>query len=739
MTFFPRAPDCAAAVRNASRGALEVCQHEYQLTGDPKSGSLLANVMYSRNDSVGASAIAMQLVHTSTRSDALQLLGFIARDRRKNDDAVTALEEARRMHRVEQRPKQIARDDKALALAQMGRGDFSEALQFADECIKEAELDGDKSTQHLCHLTAAKVLIRTGYWSMVGREFEAAKQLATTDLEHRDLEYQRGSLAQDQGEHASAIARFRTALHLNKDSGDIAWTVNTELNLAYSLAERHEFADAKHHLQNAMIVASDRKECAWVAAEIAYQSHDLASAASQTEKYFNLLGPDDSVDRDDQIDVATLRARIELERGDLESARRAAELGVKRAEQIRTAQTILELRPWVLAKWRAPYELQFAALARSGEVKAAAMAFDQWQGRTMQDALARPRLPASLDYRDMADQVTRLERWLPVASHAALARPADPEAVLSTMRGIDLLALIVAENEVWRLTAFHGAPHLALLGKLTDIQSDIDKFRGRATDAVLASTLGALFVPDDAFRQTREVLHVLVDGRLQGFPVAALRHGTTLLLEMRPIVHLLRLPESPCVQVNRSGHATVLADPDGKSQDMRAEAEQVAGLLHTASETGPAATKSALLAAAHDSVLHVAAHGAIGTNSGAVVLAGKEEVSALEISALRLAPSLVVLSACDAARSHELDSELAGSLVAGFLGAGSQQVVATLRPVSDRGAPEITTKFYRAGGVADPALALARVQRDLAKTANADWPYFAVFGPDVCTKGAPAH
>ena len=112
-------------------------------------------------------------------------------------------------------------------------------------------------------------------------------------------------------------------------------------------------------------------------------------------------------------------------------------------------------------------------------------------------------------------------------------------------------------------------------------------------------------------------------------------------------------------------------------------------------------------------------------------------MSALEILAGGVGPSLVVLSACDSATSDDSDPELARSLVAGFLGAGSQHVVATLGGIHDAGAPEITTQFYRAGGVADPARALAIVQAALARTDNVDWPYFAVFGPDVCPEGAP--
>ena len=105
---------------------------------------------------------------------------------------------------------------------------------------------------------------------------------------------------------------------------------------------------------------------------------------------------------------------------------------------------------------------------------------------------------------------------------------------------------------------------------------------------------------------------------------------------------------------------------------------------------------------------------------------------ALEIAARRLAPSLVVLSTCIGAVPPRGD--LAGSLAAAFVAAGADQVVATLRPVDDDGARELARRFYAAGGVDDPVRALADAQAALALTPNAEWPQFAVFGTDVCSR-----
>lgn len=735
--------DCAAVVHHGRSDAVQVCQSEYRRTQDPATGMHLADALNKEGDRARAKRIARSLLDTPARSDALYLLGWIALNEARLDDAITMLETARELHRDEHRPRELARDDAVLATVRTKRSEFAEALQLLDQCIT---LAGDESMQCYCHTIAARTLIQLGFSSAAEKEIETAKSLTTSDEAKIDLEYQRANLEQESKNYKFAIPLFEKVLRRIEHSPNVTRTLNVELDLAYSLAEERQFERALFHLKNASFRDSDHEkepERTWVAAQLAYRQHDLASAAALTEKYFELRGHDDPVDQDDRIDVATLRARIELEQGDLVRAASWAQRSVEQAERVRRTQAVIELRPWVLDKRRTPYELLFTALARSGQVEAAALAFDEWQGRTVQDALTRPRPPASLGYRGMADQVIRLDGWLRVARQAAFARSPDRDAVLHTMQGIDLLALIVADGEVWSLVANHGPPRLSRIKPLSEIQSLVDDFCSHPTNVKLASELGALLLPDDVFRETREVLHVLVDGRLGlhgrfgtlvGLPVAALRHGDAPLISMRPIARVLRLPETRCVHVARSGHATVLGDPDATLPNARTEAEQVAELLRTTSHTGAAATKDALFAAHNDAVLHVAAHGKMGIDGAAIVLADGE-VSALEISARQLAPSLAVLTACDGATSD--DSELAGSLAAGFLGAGSQHVVATLRPISDAGALEISMKFYSAGGVADPARALATVQSVLAKTGNTDWPNIAVFGPDVCPEDGP--
>lgn len=745
-------PDCATALQREMPDAWRICQAAYYGSGDHATGVLLARALHKRGDKPAfseATWVAVQRLATEVRvdvrADALQILGVIARDDRRNDDVVTWLEPARLLHLKQQRAGEVARDDAVLALALTDLDRFTEALARVDEGIKQAKQDGGANIQRQCHLTAAKTLIRIGYWKAAKKELDNAEKFTRSDFEKADLNYQRASFEQEQEHHGFAGQLFEKALQPTTPPAATTWMLKTQLNLAYSLAEQGYTDRAQYFLNEATLLDTGGKRQqtrTWVEARIAYRQGELARASSLIDKYLKLGTADDSIDASGKIDVAILQARIGLASNDFAGAERAAQRGVDLAEEVRNAQTTLELRPWVLDKRRTPYELLFLALADRDRIDDAAMAFDRWQGRTVQDALARPSPSDSLDYDTVAHQVTRLGEWLPVASQAALGRAPNPGAVLQTMRAIDLLALIVADGQVWRLTASRGSLQLSRIAELDDIKGSFDEFRGDALKPALATNLGGRLVPDELFRKTTDTLYVLIDSHLRGLPVAALRHDETPLIAMRPIVHVLRLPETPCVNSARAGHATVLGAPDEHAPTARAEAEEVAKQLQVTREIGDvaigigaAATKNMLLAAAHDAVLHVASHAAVGAD-GALKL-GDGSVAALEISARRVAPSLVVLPACATSASNDL--ELAGSLAAGFLGAGSRHVVATLRTVSDAGAHTVATRFYPAGGIADPPRALAKVQADLARTGNRDWPYFAVFGPDVCRAGTAEH
>jgi len=741
--------NCASRRATTIGSALSICQREYQETKDPTIGVWLAEALRQLNELAAAEALANELLATPSRADALRVLGSIANDRGHYEDAVAALERARAMHHSEHKPAGIARDNQMLAKVQIEHSRYAEALQALDDCLVATDdaahgRDRREGQQlaYMCHLTADEALTRIGYLDLANQEIDRAAPLAASPSDLVWLAFQRGTHDQEtarvppyEGHHEQAILAFEQALALDARAHVPDLAVVLDLSLAYSLAEAHRTDDADRHLAAARLRDTAHRyeaDITQVAARIAYRRGSLSLAYALNDQVYPTMAATEDTG-DERIDVAVMQTRICLSQGDLVRAERWATRGADEVERIRAAQSAVELRPWVLSTRREPYELLFVTLARAGRSEDAAMVLDNLLGRALLDAMARPKRGVSLGLRDVAHRTEKLGTWLSAISSAPFAKT-DRRTVLATLATTDVLALVVADGEIWRLASNRGQLRVDDLGPRTIWQERIDAFASNLGDRSRATALGDSLLPEATFRSTQP-LHVLLDGPLSSWPVAALRREGRPLIAVRPIVRVLRLPDTPCIVPVRSGRRIVIADPTGSLPDARREAEEVAALLHAGTAVGPSATVKALLGAMDSAVLHLAVHGEADDAGGVIELADRK-VSAPEISSRQVSPSLVVLLACDSA--HSKDTELAGSLAAAFLAAGSDQVVATTRPIDDRATRQLAGRFYRSGGIADPVRALAAVQAELAEQpgehANPDWPYFAVFGHDVCTR-----
>lgn len=728
--------DCITASRTASDGvAVTVCQREYERDKQPLIGTFLSDALRRSGRLEAAEALANDLLSTDVRPDALQILGKIETTRGRSDAAEKLLQEARRLHRQNANHVELARDDQALVRIQETREQYAEALQTLDEAIAEARAARDPRTEAYCRLIAARVLMTVGYFEASQQELDRAAQQFTGDRELAQLWRTRGDLEQEVGRgptrvahNKEAVAAFERALELARRAQLTSILVTTHLNLAYSLAELDQTDEADRHLAEAGVLdrggdyERPRQE---LAARIAYHRKNYSLARTLNEQVYPGIKTDD-----ERITLCVLQARIALETHDSDAAILWARRGVEHAEHVRAAQTLSELRPWVLASRRQPFELLFTAYARAGRVDDAILVFDRWQGRTLLDQMARPSPEPSPALSSTASRVESLGRWLPTASKAPLMSD-DGRTVLATLRTIDLVGLAVAEGEVWRLTASRGRFALDDLGSYDELHDRLDGYKSAPTDPARAEELGRLILPAGLVRSTTDPLYVVLDAPFATLPFVALRRDGQPLIARRPVLRTPRFPAaSTCeVRADRRG-ALVLADAAGDLPEARRESSKVASLFGTTPLVGAAATSTALFAAKSDPLLHVAVHADVDAGGGVLKLHDRE-VSAAEISANKLGPALVVLSACSTARSW--DPEIAGSLSTAFLAGGSEQVIATLRPVSDTGALELTSRFYAergADGPDGPVRVLARIQAELARTDNKEWPNFAVFG--VC-------
>ncbi|HLL21069.1 MAG TPA: CHAT domain-containing protein, partial [Kofleriaceae bacterium] len=563
-----------------------------------------------------------------------------------------------------------------------------------------------------------------------------AAPLASTDRDRAWLELERGNLHQEvarvplnRGHNQQAVVAFEHALELATRAQLTRVVTVIEMNLAYSLGETGKFDDAESHLDRATRLDIRREfdvERQVLAGRIAYRRGNMAVAAQLNDQVYPRIE-----DADERVETATLQARIAMRSGDARAAEVWARRGVEEVEKIREQQSAIELRSWVLSTRREPYEVLFALLARAHRHEEALFVFNQWQGRTLLDAMARPGSDPADDLKDAAKKVERIRDWLPIVSTAPIVRGGDARAARDQLANVDLLALTLADRSVFVIAARDGQIDIRELASHDELEVQFQRFIAEPTDASIATLLGEKLVPASLFTKSARPLHVLLDGPLAALPIAALRRHGAPLIAMRPVVRVLRLPDRPCAPMRAIARAAILADATNDLPAARREAAEVAAVLANARTfVGKAATRGVLFQTERDAALHVALHADLDTGGGTLRLADYP-VSALEISASKLAPPIVMLSACGSANAS--DVELAGSLATAFLASGSQLVIATLRPVSDAGSRELSTQFYREGGTRDPPRVLARIQARLAATSNTDWPNFVVFGNNVCS------
>jgi hypothetical protein len=205
----------------------------------------------------------------------------------------------------------------------------------------------------------------------------------------------------------------------------------------------------------------------------------------------------------------------------------------------------------------------------------------------------------------------------------------------------------------------------------------------------------------DALQGYRQLI-VVPHGSLHYLPFHALHDGKANLLERHEISYLpgasvLRY----CKERRGPPQATDLTafgySWNGRLQHTVAEAQQVArhmsGKAYVEEEATLARLRSVL---AHCRVLHLATHGDFRADnplfSGLVLADGW--LTTFDIFGLRLAASLVTLSACQTGRSAVGGGDELTGLMRAFLYAGSASLLLTLWPVEDRSAAEMVDTLY---------------------------------------------
>lgn len=264
-------------------------------------------------------------------------------------------------------------------------------------------------------------------------------------------------------------------------------------------------------------------------------------------------------------------------------------------------------------------------------------------------------------------------------------------------------------------------------------------------------------LPDDAFSDPEELAGLLLEpfreilsaahgvrilpyGRLNELDFHALPWDGDVLLDTHPVVYGLDLTAR--LAISSSRRALVVADPRGDLPAADAEGDAVAMTLRSSSTVwdvvplkGATATPARFRELISEvDLLHYAGHGAFAGPGGwdsALLLAGESRFTLGDVLALDRAPAEVVLSSCEAARAVHDGGAANLGLAQAFVVAGSERVIAALRPVGDR----VTAGFFRElYGILSPSVDLAEALRraQLAwrqRDPGADWASFRLLEP----------
>lgn len=698
--------------------SVEVCRTEFERTSAPSAGAHYANGLRRQGELAHAERLARSLLATSAQADACFVLAKIASAQERFEDAAAWVRLALALHREERRWHELLRDLHAAAEVAVRREDFAGALELTNECRELAARERDRTIEGYCRVAAAHVLAILGYLAGAERELADATPLMAAPAERYWVQLELGNLHRERGELALAIVAFERALALAGSRSFVSGVLSAHLNLAEVWIQRRNGAQARVHLDIAHLLDTEgmmEVERRALVAELALVSGEPEVALAEASV---VLADAHELARDEQMELQTLVAKAALASGRLEEAERAARGAVEAVELVRRRQPLARLRSWAMEQRRTPYDLLFLSLARRGEAAQALAVFDRWRA-AISDPLAagtEAGLSGLAELAKKASELRGLDELAPTAIAGASPAP---------LRASDTVwAFVVAAGELWRVQVAGGKTTAVMLGRLETFEPSLVAFRSHPSDAVAAAELGALLLPPDAARSAGPV-RVVLDAPLALLPVAYLIVDGAPLVARRAVVHALRPLDGRCVPRRAPRSVRVLADAAGDLPGARAEAVQLQQRLGAALSQGQAATRAALFFANRDKLLHLAVHAEVDDTGGALLL-HDARVSGLEIARRGDAPTKVVLAACGSAVVRGGTQSLAMA----YLAAGAEQVIASLRPISDAGAARLAHELY-ATVPEDLVERLAAAQRALLHDPG-ELAAFAAFGSPVC-------
>lgn len=727
--------------------AVRLCEAAHRVTGDPHAGAIAARALGKLGEDDRALAWFERLRGTAAEPGLWSVAASVYHRRGERERALQAFRHDLQLLEAAGDPAGLATAHHGLFYLAWEESRYRDALEEARLSFTSAGAAGDRTLQSRAAVDLYTVLYALGDLDGAGQALSLADRLLPPErtAERARLLANQGSLRLEARQPALARQDIERALELMHGSGNPRTLRSMHLNLVQACIDRGDLDGAGRHL-----------ELAWQSAEEESPETSLLYARAQVERargrsreaaraLDQALADDPVADWAWELELE--RGQLAEESGDPREAERAYERSAALVEEMRGSLGLDELKAWLLDDRRGPFEALFLLQARSGRSLEALASVERATARTFQDAFVHATLPEPAAARDLwslaADRADTLRDLLPAMSESPAVALVPVDRSLTALGDRRILVYFEARDEIWLLDLYRGQVRSIPLGPAERVRELVDRSLAAPDDPAVAAGLGDLLLPAGLVLPPGETLHIVPDGVLSRVSFASLRRGGRWLVQDHALLHVPGvsfLASSLARGPDSAGPPVVLADPRSDLPQAAGEGREVAALLKTAPRLGPAATSGALIAASGARVLHVAGHAGWGAGGPWLELADRRIAPATVLSS-RLRPGLVVLASCASASAS--GRTLWGSPGAAFLAAGSGAVLASLGSVEDRAARELVLRFYREGGVDDPAEGLARAQRAFlaAGWPPSSWAPFVLLGagPDHSTHSAVSH
>lgn len=712
-------------------GVIEHCRG----SGQEERGRLArAWQSWSQHRPGEALALAEHLLTTTVGADAAYLAGYIRAQRDPSPGTARGLlERALAGYQRAARHADASRAASVLSRVPRPEAPFDDELQMAQLAMTEAESSGD--THMLGRATGALAesyaevgmerAARDAFLQAEGLTVAWPEDLAFLYFKHalflldlgtkQDLETALRYL------DAAAAQRDRTvAAGLNEAVAPLAFAIqlnraDAQSQLGQQDAAERELAIAWNELDTSDQAALARIRL--VKGYVAARRQDLDTAEAMFAQ-----ANDGTLDSDYRWRIALELARLYQAAGRYADAERAYRAAIEIIEQLRSTASLVELRPWILARRTLPYvELLELLVTQHRGVEALAVAESLHARAWLDVALARS--TGSLATTAQALTAARIRQRFDTVSAPAL----DGSTLMALIGDREVLVLLAIGPSTWRADVAHGQVRFERLSR--NEVAALARFRDDPDDQVAAELAGAaLGMAGIGARRTP--LYVIASGPLSDLPFSALRANGQYLVEVRPVARLPGLAALRCSTATWDHRMVLIGDSRGDLPGAATEVQRLAASSGGVAYVGPAATRSVLALAHGARLLHLAVHGTARDTGNAIVLADGN-LSVSDVLYMDLDPEVVMLAGCATAASN--DAESWDGFPSAFLAAGSRYVIATLRSVEDAAAAAVVGGYYRQPASVDPIERLAAAQRELMATLpTGQWASFAAWGAATC-------